>query len=98
MSNLPMRQRRRLQAVCSHCKVPLEDLATYGGWNPHLCPDKLRSGAFDFFLNALAGVDQLFDWTPGMLRSLYLRVPPRERPALLAILDHAGVPVPQEAA
>ena len=88
--NLPvlMYPYRRLQMVCAHCKMPVESMATWGGWNTHMCPDQLRSHAFDTFLIALLWEDKL---PPRLLRKLYLQVPPWERPVLHHVLAHAGV-------
>ncbi len=89
----------RRQLICARCKTPVEDVATRGGWNPHLCPDKLRSRAFDQFLNWVADIEgylhalQPFHIEHAANRTvhLYHRMPPWERPIALRILAHAGI-------
>ncbi len=86
----PMHRRRQFGRICTRCKIPLPMVATYGGWSPHLCPDRLRSRAFDVFLVALARLDPAY-WDHPLIRDRYRRVPPRERPLIHRILAHAGV-------
>ena len=85
--------------VCARCKTPIEETATAGGWDPHLCPNELRSHAFDRFLNWVAGVvadihalrpldiDAVAEHTV----YLYRRMPPWERGLAIVILVHAGI-------
>lgn len=81
--------------VCAHCKVPVEDVATQGGWNPHLCPDQLNSRAFDVFLDHVKDPFPLFEGEEDARLFLwfYLRMPPWERPIALKILEHAMVEI-----
>lgn len=89
---------RRLQCVCSHCRMPLDDVATFGGWNPHICPDKLRSEAFDRFLKTAQELlrkfecgEEIFEYEVDIFMHHAGRVPPVERKLVAEIFQHAGV-------
>ena len=85
---------RQMRAICARCKVPLESVATHGGWSPHLCHDRMHSKAFDLFLDRVRCVSPNND-DPEIvvlsLRYFFLRMPPWERPIALKILEHANV-------
>ena len=85
---------KRCRIICARCRVPLEEVATHGGWDPHLCHDRMRTKAFDLFLERakdpfhVLGVP-LDDDGAVHLRWSYLRMPPWERAIALKILQHA---------
>jgi hypothetical protein len=73
----------------------LEEVATRGGWNPHLCDDLLRSNAFDLFFERVRDpfIGDLLDdeGAEFYLRWSFSGMPPWERPIALKILEHARV-------
>lgn len=93
MTQALMNSWTRLQKICALCKVPLENVATHGGWSPHLCHDRMNSRAFDTFLSHVMDPFPRLEGEDGakLLRFFYLRMPPWERPVALKILEHAGV-------
>ena len=88
---------KRYRKICARCRIPLEEVATHGGWDSHLCHDLLRSKAFERFWERVRdpfhvlGVPIDEESAAFHLRWSYLRLPPWERPIALKILEHAKV-------
>ena len=85
----------RMRMICARCRVPLEEMATHGGWDPHLCHDLLRSKAFERFWERVQdpSLEGLLDDEGAKLhlRWSFRSMPPWERPIALKILQHAKV-------